>query len=158
MQPGPTPEASPACVCLGKGPSFGAAIARDCRYRPRGNPGTNNAVSNPGEGSSSTAGHALTRPSTRSPASARNRNPGPTELRRVRAYFLNPQAERRLARWIEMVCSAALITTGRPSSVPVSRPARISLGKNPCLSYGFLGCHAESIRRVGHPVLSHWES
>ena len=54
--------------------------------------------------------------------------------------------------------SSALITTGRPSNVPVNRPAKISLGTYPCPACGSSSCRAEPTRHARRTNRCRWES
>jgi len=71
-------------------------------------------------------------------------------------YFRSVHAERRDDKSSVSPASSALITTGRPSRVPVSRPAKISLGTCLCPACESSVCRAEPIRHAQLPGLCRW--
>lgn len=122
------------------------------RY-PLASDGANNRTSNPDFGSRGTD----TAPATRSVSGIRDAfnqlTTGKTALLNVRSFH----AEYKVETESITPSPSALITTGQPSKVPVSCPAKISLGTYPCPACGSSWSRAEPTRHALRTGRCRWE-
>jgi len=130
-------------------------VAKLCRagLHALASSGAKSRTSNPAFGSTATDTPPKIRSLSGTCEALRNCTTGKTTL----PHFRSAHAERRDERSSVTPVSSALITTGRPSRVPVNRPAKISLGDYLCRACGFSSYRAGSIRHARLTGRCRWE-
>lgn len=135
-------------------PAFGVFGGGPANRHPLASDGAKSRTSNPDFGSKGTD----TAPATRTfsgmcEAFSQSRTGKTAPL-----YFRSFHPEYKVETSSNTPASSALITTGRPSKVPTSRPAKISLGTYPCPACGSSSCRAEPTRHARRTGRCRWES